>query len=140
LDPFPYVDRAFRHDFDAAPHGVYPHLTTVGEIFHRDPEVTSYFAGGVAHQGIDTWLDTPFDFPVYFALRDVLAHDKPMTELATVLRQDALYPRPTWPDSREESLETEMPTACFKNGCVDPGCRSAGAKAPCFFLHIRPGY
>lgn len=94
LDTFPYVDRSFWHDFDATLHSVYPRLTTVGEIFHGDPEVTSYFAGGAAHEGIDTGLDTPFDFPVYFALRDVLAHDKPMTELAAVLRQDALYPHP----------------------------------------------
>ena len=94
LDTFPYVDRAFWHDFHATLHSVYPHLATVGEIFDRDPEVTSYFAGGVARQGIDTGLDTPFDFPVYFALRDVLADDKPMTELAAVLRQDALYPHP----------------------------------------------
>jgi glycosidase len=94
LDTFPYVDRAFWHDFHAELHSVYPHLTTVGEIFNRDPEVTSYFAGGAAHRGIDTGLDTPFDFPVYFALRDVLAHGKPMTELAEVLRQDELYPHP----------------------------------------------
>jgi len=94
LDTFPYVDRAFWHDFHAALHSTYPHLTTVGEVFHRDPEVTSYFAGGEMHAGIDTGLDTPFDFPAYFALRDVLAHGKPMTELATVLRQDALYPHP----------------------------------------------
>jgi glycosidase len=94
LDTFPYVDRAFWHDFHATLHSVYPHLTTVGEIFNGDPEVTSFFAGGVEHRGIDTGLDTPFDFPVYFALRDVLTQEKPMTELATVLRQDALYPHP----------------------------------------------
>jgi glycosidase len=94
LDTFPYVDRAFWHDFHFALHGVYPQLTTVGEIFHRSPEVTSFFAGGAAHGGIDTGLDTPFDFPIYFTLRDVLCHDKPMTELAKVLRQDALYPHP----------------------------------------------
>ena len=94
LDTFPYVDRAFWRDFHATLHSVYPHLTTVGEIFNGDPEVTSFFAGGVAHHGIDTGLDTPFDFPVYFALRDVLTHGKPMTELAKVLRQDALYPHP----------------------------------------------
>jgi glycosidase len=94
LDTFPYVDRAFWHDFNSSLHSVYPRLTTVGEVFHRDPEVTSYFAGGVTHQGVDTGLDTPFDFPVYFALRDTLAHDKPMTELEDVLRQDALYPHP----------------------------------------------
>jgi glycosidase len=94
LDTFPYVSRAFWRDFDATLHGVYPNLTTVGEIYHRDPEVTSYFAGGVARQGIDTGLDTPFDFPVYFALRDVLAQNQPMTELDGVLRHDALYPHP----------------------------------------------
>jgi len=94
IDTFPYVDRAFWHDFHAALHSVYPHLTTVGEVFNRDPEVTSFFAGGVTHRDVDTGLDTPFDFPVYFTLRDVLAHGKPMTELAGILRQDALYPHP----------------------------------------------
>ena len=94
FDTFPYVGRGFWREMDSTLHSVYPHLTTVGEIFHRDPEVTSYFAGGIAHEGIDTGLYTPFDFPVYFTLRDVLAHGKPMTELADVLRQDALYPHP----------------------------------------------
>ena len=72
LDTFPYVGRGFWHDFHAALHAVYPHLTTVGEVFNRDPEITSFFAGGVEHGGIDTGLDTPFDFPLYFTLRDVL--------------------------------------------------------------------
>jgi len=94
LDTFPYVGRAFWHDFHAALHEAYPHLTTVGEVYHRDPEVTSFFAGGAQHRGIDTGLDTPFDFPVYFTIRDVLTHSKPMTELRDVLRQDALYPHP----------------------------------------------
>lgn len=94
LDTFPYVDRAFWHDFHDELHRVYPQLTTVGEVFHRDPEVTSFFAGGVAHNGIDTGLDTPFDFPLFFTLRDVLIEGKPMTELNDVLRHDSLYPHP----------------------------------------------
>ena len=94
LDTFPYVDRAFWRDFHAELHSVFPSVTTVGEIFDGDPEVTSFFAGGVAHRGIDTGLDTPFDFPMYFALRDVLIAGKPMTKLAGVLRQDELYPHP----------------------------------------------
>lgn len=98
LDTFPYVSRAFWHDFHAALHAADPRVTTVGEIFHRDPVVVSFFAGGAMRCGaegcIDTGLYTPFDFPVYFALRDVLAHGKPMTELADVLRQDSLYPHP----------------------------------------------
>jgi glycosidase len=98
LDTFPYVSRAFWHDFHAAMHEAFPHLTTVGEIYHRDPEVTSFFAGGVAREGaegdVDTGLDTPFDYPLCFALRDVLTQGKPMTELTDILRQDALYPHP----------------------------------------------
>jgi glycosidase len=94
IDTFPYVGRAFWHDFHAALHKAFPRLTTVGEVFNRDPVVTSFFAGGREHGGIDTGLDTPFDFPVYFAVRDVLAHDKPMTDLAAILRQDSLYPHP----------------------------------------------
>lgn len=98
LDTFPYVSRAFWHDFHAALHKEFPHLTTVGEIYHRDPEVTSFFAGGVARAGaegdIDTGLDTPFDYPLCFALRDALTAGKPMTEVSDILRQDALYPHP----------------------------------------------
>jgi glycosidase len=43
---------------------------------------------------VDTGLDTPFDFPTYFALREVFLKDAPMTRLADVLRMDALYPHP----------------------------------------------
>ncbi|MBB6145110.1 glycosidase [Silvibacterium bohemicum] len=94
LDTFPYVGRAFWHDFHAELHTLYPHLTTVGEVFNPDPTITSFFAGGVEHAGIDTGLDTPFDFPTYFALRGVLTHDMPMSKLDDVLRQDRLFPHP----------------------------------------------
>jgi glycosidase len=88
------VGRAFWRDFHAALHAAYPHLTTVGEVFNGDPEITSFFAGGVSRCGIDTGLDTPFDFPVHFALRNVLIGDKPFSELPKILQQDALYPHP----------------------------------------------
>jgi glycosidase len=94
LDTFPYVGRAFWHDFHAQLHAVYPHLTTVGEIFNPDPTITSYFAGGVAQQGIDTGLNTPFDFPTYFTLRNVLISGASMKQIEEVLRQDRLYPHP----------------------------------------------
>jgi len=94
LDTFPYVGRTFWHDFHAQLHTLYPRLTTVGEVYNSDPVVTSFFAGGITRAGIDTGLDTPFDFPTYFALRKVLAHDRPMTELEDVLRADHLFPHP----------------------------------------------
>jgi glycosidase len=94
LDTFPYVGRSFWRDFHAQLHTIYPRLTTVGEIFNSDPTITSYFAGGVMQQGIDTGLDTPFDFPMYFTLRNALIHNASMTQLGGVLRQDRLYPHP----------------------------------------------
>jgi glycosidase len=94
IDTFPYVNRAFWQQFHAQLHELYPKLTTVGEVFNNDPTITSYFAGGVKHNGIDTGLYTPFDYPLYFALRSVLIHQEPMTKLEDVLRQDRLYPHP----------------------------------------------
>lgn len=94
LDTFPYVDRAFWRDFHAELHEVYPRLTDVGEVFNGDPTITSTYAGGVTRTGVDTGLYTPFDFPTYFALRDVFLKDAPMTKLADVLRLDNLFPHP----------------------------------------------
>jgi glycosidase len=94
LDTFPYVGRAFWQDYHAVLHGLYPHLTSVGEVFNGDPTITSTFAGGVTRTGVDTGLDTPFDFPTYFAIRDVFLKDQPMTKLAEILRLDNLFPHP----------------------------------------------
>ncbi len=94
IDTFPYVGREFWHGYHAQLHALYPNLTTVGEVFNGDPTITSSFAGGVTRNGVDTGLDTPFDFPTYFALRDVFLKDAPMSKLTEVLRLDALYPHP----------------------------------------------
>jgi neopullulanase len=103
-DTFPYVGRAFWQSLDGELHTLYPHLTTVGEIFNGNPVITSFFAGGVTHAGIDTGLGTPFDFPTYFALRAALVPRNPAPGampqhqgfelLEDVLRQDWLYPHP----------------------------------------------
>ena len=95
LDTFPYVERKFWADWHAGLRRLYPNLTTVGEVFHPDPSVTSFFAGGVRrYDGIDTGLSTLFDFPMFFTLRDVLLHNAPAGRIADVLRHDVLYPHP----------------------------------------------
>jgi glycosidase len=98
IDTFPYVDRPFWHAYHAELHSVFPKLTSVGEIFNADPRITSAFAGGVTRSDldgdVDTGLWTPFDFPSFFALRDVLLHGKPMAELAKIWGEDSLYPHP----------------------------------------------
>jgi len=95
LDTFPYVSRKFWSTWHAGLHQIYPYLTTIGEVFHPDPSVTSFFAGGQKRfDGIDSGLNTLFDFPLFFTLRDVLLRKAPVGGIADVLRHDWLYVHP----------------------------------------------
>ena len=95
VDTFPYVSRRFWAQWSAGMRRIYPRLTAVGEVFHPDPSVTSFFVGGPRrYDGIDTGVTAVFDYPMYFALRDVLLHGAPAGRLADVLRHDSLYARP----------------------------------------------
>lgn len=95
VDTFPYVERRFWAYWHAGLRRIYPNLTTIGEVFHPDPSVTSFFEGGVRrYDGVDSGLSTVFDFPMFFTLRDVLLRNAPVGRIAEVLRHDALYPRP----------------------------------------------
>jgi glycosidase len=95
IDTFPYVSRKFWAQWHSGLRKYYPRLSTIGEVFHPDPTVTSFFVGGrTGWDGIDTQLTTVFDFPTYFTIRDVLLKDAPAGKIANVLRQDSLYPHP----------------------------------------------
>ena len=95
LDTFPYVSRKFWSDWHARLHQIYPYMTTIGEVFHPDPSVTSFFAGGQRRfDRIDSGVDTLFDFPMYFTLRGVLLRNEPVGRIADVLRHDSLYVHP----------------------------------------------
>jgi len=97
VDTVPYVSRKFWSEWHHGLRQTYPRLSTIGEVFHRDPAVTSFFAGGrQGWDGIDTELTTVFDFPMCFTLRDVLLHGAPAGRIANVLRQDSLYPHPEY--------------------------------------------
>jgi neopullulanase len=95
VDTFPYVPRQYWSRWNAGLRRIYPRLTTIGEVFHPDPSVTSFFGGGQKrYDGVDTGVTTVFDYPMYFALRDVLLHGAPAGRLADILRHDSLYARP----------------------------------------------
>ena len=97
VDTVPYVSRKFWWEWHQGLRRIYPRLSTIGEVFHRDPQVTSFFAGGrKGWDDIDTGLTTVFDFPLYFTLRDVLLHGAPAGRIADILRQDSLYPHPEY--------------------------------------------
>jgi len=61
-----------------------------------DPAVAAFFAGGKTTAGLDSGVDTVFDFSLYSALRNVILHGAPATLLEHVLQQDWLFPHPDW--------------------------------------------
>jgi neopullulanase len=123
LDTFPYVPRKFWAAWHLALRRLYPSITTIGEVFHPDPSVTSFFMGGQKrYDGIDSGLTTLFDFPLYFTLRDVLLHGAPSGNIAEILRYDSLYNRP-------DSLITffgNHDVTRFANGFVDTATDTKG--------------
>ena len=95
IDTFPYVSRKFWAEWHSGLRKYYPRLSTIGEVFHPDPTVTSFFVGGhKGWDGIDTQLTTVFDFPTFFTVRDVLLKQAPAGKIPNILRQDSLYPHP----------------------------------------------
>lgn len=95
VDTFPYVGREFWAEWHAGLRKIYPRLSTIGEAYHPDPTVTSFYVGGrKGWDGVDTGLTTVFDFPLFFTIRDVLTKDAPAGKIANILRQDSLYPHP----------------------------------------------
>ncbi|HME06432.1 MAG TPA: alpha-amylase family glycosyl hydrolase [Bryobacteraceae bacterium] len=93
-DTLSYVPRSFWRDWMAAIKKQYPHLYVVGEVLDGDPALTSFFQGGQARGGIDTGVDSVFDFPQYFALRKAFGQGQQMNDFAAMLAHDYLYPDP----------------------------------------------
>ena len=94
-DTIQYMPRSFIRDLNAALDGQYPKMWMVGEVFDRDPAHTSFFMGGHAGwDGLDTLLDSVFDFPVWQTSLDVFTGKKPARALRDMLKYDALYPNP----------------------------------------------
>jgi neopullulanase len=92
-DTWPYVPRAFWQRWMEALKREYPHLTAVGELYDGDPALVSFFSGGTARfDGVDTKVDSLFDFPLFFTIRRAFAEGKPLREVAQMLARDHLYP------------------------------------------------
>ncbi len=94
-DTLQYMPRSFIHDLSNALHRQYPRMWMVGEVFERDAAHTAFFIGG--HQGwdgIDTKLDSVFDFPLWSTSLLAFTNKLPMRALRDQLKYDALYPEP----------------------------------------------
>jgi glycosidase len=92
-DTIQYMPRTFIRDLSNALHRQYPKLWMVGEVFERDAAQTAFFIGGhIGWDGIDTRLDSVFDFALWQRSLDVFTHKLPVRALRDELKYDALYP------------------------------------------------
>lgn len=95
-DTIQYMPRSFIRDLSNALHRQYPKMWMVGEVFDRDAVHTSYFIGGHrGWDGIDTRLDSVFDFPLWNASLLAFTGKVPLRALREQLKYDALYPDPS---------------------------------------------
>lgn len=94
-DTLPYVPRSHWARWTAAVKREHPRVTILGEMWDGNPKLVSFFQGGRrGFDGVDTGVDTLFDFPLFYALRDVFAKRQPMTRLAETLAADTNYLNP----------------------------------------------
>ncbi|MEP6741857.1 MAG: alpha-amylase family glycosyl hydrolase [bacterium] len=94
-DTIQYTPRTFIRDLSNALHRQYPKMWMVGEVFERDAAQTSFFIGGhTGWDGIDTKLDSDFDFPLWNASLLAFTNKASMRGLRDQLKYDALYPHP----------------------------------------------
>lgn len=121
-DTWPYVPRDFWRDWMAAIKREYPGLAVVGEMWDGSPALVSFFQGGAAgFDGVDTGVDSLFDFPLLYPLRRAFAEGKPLREVVQVLSLDRLYPRP-------DLLVTFLGNHDVQRFMNEPGASVAGLK------------
>jgi glycosidase len=70
-------------------------LRVVGEVLDPNPAITSFFqAGNKDAKKVDTGIDTVFDYPVYFSIRDAFTRERKLESLIKMMANDRLYPDP----------------------------------------------
>ena len=94
-DTLPHVPRRFWREWMTAIKREYPDVKVLGELFDGDPALLAFYQGGRAgHDGIDTRLDTLYDFALFYPLRRAFAEGKSVRDVSQMLAHDFLYPNP----------------------------------------------
>ncbi|CAN5433946.1 glycoside hydrolase family 13 protein [soil metagenome] len=95
MDTLPHVPRTFWAKWGSAIKREYPHLNILGELFDGDPALLAYFqTGRKGFDGVDTQIDTLFDFTLYYSIRDAFAQGRSIRGVSQTFAHDWLYPRP----------------------------------------------
>jgi glycosidase len=92
-DTLPYVPRDFWRDWTRAIKKQYPKVNVIGETYDGDPAQVAFFQGGAKRfDGIDSGIDTEFDFPLFYAIRSAFAQGRSIKAIPETLSHDYLYP------------------------------------------------
>ncbi len=95
MDTLPHIPRTFWGKWGTAIKKEYPKVNILGELFDSDPALVSYFqAGRRGHDGIDTKIDTLYDFALFYPIRNAFAKGESIRGVSQMLAKDWLYPNP----------------------------------------------
>jgi glycosidase len=132
-DTLPYVPRRFWKAWMAAIRAEHRDLRVVGELFDGDPALVSFYQGGVRRfDGLDSGVDTLFDFPLFFRIRDAFAKGGSLREVAMMLARDHLY-------RDASSLVTFLGLHDVPRFMNEPGATVASLKSAFTFLATARG-
>lgn len=124
MDTLPHVPRTFWAKWMTAIKKQYPNVNVLGELYDSDPALLAYYqAGHVGHDGIDTKIDTLYDFGLFYPIRNAFAQGKSIREISQMFAKDWLYKRP-------EVLTTflgvhDMPRFMNEKGATTDGLKLA---------------
>ncbi len=95
MDTLPHVPRSFWQKWGSAIKREYPKVNILGELFDGDPALLAYFqTGRKGHDGIDTQIDTLFDFGLFYPIRNAFGQGKNIRDVSQMFAHDWLYPNP----------------------------------------------
>ncbi len=96
MDTLPHVPRSFWQKWGTAIKREYPKVNILGELFDGDPALLAYFqTGRKGFDGVDTKIDTLFDFGLFSTIRSAFARGRDIREVSQMFAHDWLYPNPS---------------------------------------------
>lgn len=123
MDTLPHVPRSFWQRWTTALKQEFPRLVILGELFDSDPVLLSYYQKGrIGHDGIDTQIDSLFDFGLFTPLRNAFAKGKSIREVHQMFAKDWIYPN-------ADALTTFVGVHDMERFMHEPGATVDGLKS-----------
>ena len=96
MDTLPHVPRTFWEKWMTALKREFPKVNVLGELYDGDPALLAYFQGGRrGHDGVDTKLDTLYDFGLFYPIRNAFGQGQSVRQVSQIFAKGWLYPKPS---------------------------------------------